>query len=34
MSELPMTAQFRKLFQDWAAGRIEFAEIINRQSAG
>jgi hypothetical protein len=34
MSELPMPAQFRKLFQDWAAGRIEFAEIINRQSAG
>jgi hypothetical protein len=30
LSDLPMPTQFRRLFRDWAAGRVEFAEIINR----
>jgi hypothetical protein len=30
LSDLPMPAQFRRMFRDWAAGRIEFAEIIKR----
>jgi hypothetical protein len=29
LSDLPMPAQFRRLFRDWAAGRVEFAEITN-----
>jgi NACHT domain len=31
LSELPMPARFRPLFKDWAAGRVEFAEITNGQ---
>jgi hypothetical protein len=27
LSELPMPTRFRGLFKDWAAGRVEFAEI-------
>jgi hypothetical protein len=29
LSELPMPARFRRLFQDWTAERVEFAEITN-----
>lgn len=29
LSELPMPAQFRELFRNWAAGRVTFAEITN-----
>jgi hypothetical protein len=27
LASLPMSAEFRKLFQDWTAGRIDFVEI-------
>jgi hypothetical protein len=30
LSELPMPARFRGLFRDWAAGRVELAEITGR----
>lgn len=31
LSELPMPTRFRRLFKEWAAGRVEFAEITNGQ---
>ncbi|HEY6491890.1 MAG TPA: NACHT domain-containing protein [Trebonia sp.] len=34
LSDLPMPARFRELFRDWAAGRIAFVEITNREPAG
>jgi hypothetical protein len=29
LSEIPMPARFKELFQDWAGGRVDFVEIID-----
>jgi hypothetical protein len=31
LSELPMPTRFRRLFKEWAAGRVEFVTITNGQ---
>jgi hypothetical protein len=30
LAELPMPAQFRRMFRDWEAGRVEFTGISGR----
>jgi hypothetical protein len=29
LSEIPMPARFKELFQDWAAGLVDFVEILD-----
>ena len=34
MLELPIPAQFKELFKDWAEGRIDFVEFVDGDADG
>jgi hypothetical protein len=34
LPDLPVPEQFRQVFRDWAAGRVDFVEFVDAQPAG